>query len=138
MKDYREIIRDLRDDRDLSQAAVAKVLGTTQQYYSNYENGDNEMPIRAFILLAEFYGVSVDYLLGRPAGGQGYDMMSSRINGSTTVGDAVSEILKLSPPNRDAVVDYIFMQNLKEEHYRQNEKSRGPQTDTPTDAATDQ
>ena len=64
MKTYVEIIRELREDRDLSQSDVAKVLGTTQQVYSRYEKGENEMPIRHLITLCKFYKVSADYILG--------------------------------------------------------------------------
>ena len=64
MKTYVEIIRELREDRDLSQSDVAKVLGTTQQVYSRYEKGENEMPIRHLITLCKFYKVSADYVLG--------------------------------------------------------------------------
>ena len=46
MKTYPEILRDLREDRDYTQAQIAEVLGTTQQVYSRYENGINEMPVR--------------------------------------------------------------------------------------------
>ena len=138
MKNYQEIIRDLRTDRDLTQTDIAKVLGTKQQHYSKYENGENEMPVRAFVVLADFFGVSVDYLLGRPAGGQDYDVLESKINSNTTAGEVISDILSLDPANCDAVVDYIFMQKLKEEHYRQNEKSNSRQTDTPPETAVDQ
>ena len=64
MKTYVEIIRELREDRDLSQRDIAKVLGTTQQVYSRYEKGENEMPIRHLITLCKFYKVSADYILG--------------------------------------------------------------------------
>jgi len=46
MKEYWEIIRELREDRDLRQADIAELLHTTQQVYSRYEKGINEMPIR--------------------------------------------------------------------------------------------
>ncbi|MEG1179427.1 MAG: helix-turn-helix transcriptional regulator [Oscillospiraceae bacterium] len=64
MKTYMEIIRDLREDNDLSQSDVAKVLGTTQQVYSRYETGQNELPIRHLITLCNFYKVSADSILG--------------------------------------------------------------------------
>ena len=64
MKDYYEIIRGLREDRDLTQSDVAKLLGTTQQVYSRYEKGINEIPIRHIITLCKFYNVSADYILG--------------------------------------------------------------------------
>ena len=64
MKRYWEILRELREDHDLSQKAVAAVLGTTQQVYSRYECGENELPIRHLITLCRFYAVSADYVLG--------------------------------------------------------------------------
>ncbi|MBQ2664822.1 MAG: helix-turn-helix transcriptional regulator [Clostridia bacterium] len=64
MKEYNEIIRELREDNDLTQETVAQHLNTTQQVYSRYENGTNEMPIRHLIALCKFYGVSADYILG--------------------------------------------------------------------------
>jgi len=64
MKEYWEILRELREDRDIKQITIAKVLGTTQQVYSRYENGINELPIRHLKTLCEYYGVSADYILG--------------------------------------------------------------------------
>lgn len=57
-------IRDLREDRDLIQTAVAKILGCTQQTYSRYESGEITIDIYNLIKLADFYGTSCDYLLG--------------------------------------------------------------------------
>ena len=64
MKTYVERIRELREDHDLTQGAVAGYLGTTQQVYSRYEKGINEMPIRHILSLCKFYKVSADYILG--------------------------------------------------------------------------
>ena len=64
MKEYWEILRELREDRDLKQANIADVLGTTQQVYSRYENGINELPIRHLKTLCQYYNVSADYVLG--------------------------------------------------------------------------
>ena len=66
MKEYWEILRELREDHDLRQADVAAVLHTTQQVYSRYEKGVNEMPIRHLRTLCEFYHVSADYILSLP------------------------------------------------------------------------
>lgn len=57
-------IRDLREDRDLSQTEVALLLGMSQRSYSNYENGLSKWSPEMLITLAEYYDVSVDYLLG--------------------------------------------------------------------------
>lgn len=64
MKEWYEILRGLREDRDLKQADVARLLGTTQQVYSRYENGINEIPLRHIVTLCRFYRVSADYILG--------------------------------------------------------------------------
>lgn len=63
--EYCHIIRDLREDADLTQAQVAAVLGTSQTMYARYERGANEMPIRHLLTLCELYQVSADYILGR-------------------------------------------------------------------------
>ena len=57
-------IRDLREDHDLSQAQIAKVLRTTQQQYSKIETGKADISGEKLKLLAEFYNVSADYILG--------------------------------------------------------------------------
>ena len=58
-------IRDLREDRDLTQKQVAQMLGMSQTGYSKYETGENDIPTIVLIKLADFYQTSVDYLLGR-------------------------------------------------------------------------
>ncbi len=58
-------IRNLREDRDLKQSELALVLSCTQACYSNYENGRREIPSASLAVLADFYAVSVDYLMGR-------------------------------------------------------------------------
>ena len=57
-------IRDLREDRDVSQAEMAKLLNCSQQTYSRYETHTTEIPLESLIFLAEYYETSVDYLLG--------------------------------------------------------------------------
>lgn len=61
---YCERMRAIREDRDLTQTDIAKVLKTTYQYYSTYESGQREMPLRRAIELARFYDLSLDYLVG--------------------------------------------------------------------------
>lgn len=57
-------IRNLREDKDLYQKDVAKMLGISQQYYSEYESCNRAIPIFHLIKLAEFYNVSIDYIVG--------------------------------------------------------------------------
>ena len=58
-------IRDLREDRDLTQKQVAQMLGMSQTGYSKYETGENDIPTIVLIKLADFYQTSIDYILGR-------------------------------------------------------------------------
>ncbi len=62
--DYAQRIRDLREDKDLTQTDIANILNTNQKVYSRYETAENEMPIRHLITLCKFYNVSSDYILG--------------------------------------------------------------------------
>ena len=58
-------LRDLREDKDLNQTQIAKELGMSQTGYSKYETGENDIPTAILIKLANFYNVSIDYLLGQ-------------------------------------------------------------------------
>ncbi len=58
-------IRDLREDNDLKQKDLAKILSVDQSTYSDYENGRINVPIEQLIKIADFYNVSLDYLVGR-------------------------------------------------------------------------
>ncbi|MBQ2895893.1 MAG: helix-turn-helix transcriptional regulator [Oscillospiraceae bacterium] len=62
---YQKRLRDLREDRDLTQEDIARLLGTSQTMYARYERGASELPIRHLVALAEFYKVSTDYILCR-------------------------------------------------------------------------
>ena len=64
---YQRRLRDLREDHDKTQQQIADILGTSQTMYARYERGANELPLRHLLTLADYYGVSVDYLLGRSA-----------------------------------------------------------------------
>lgn len=59
---YRRI-RDLREDRDLTQAQMGIILSCSQRVYSNYERGELDIPTEILIKLAAFHGVSIDYIL---------------------------------------------------------------------------
>jgi len=63
--EYQRRLRDLREDHDKTQQDIADILGTSQTMYARYERGANELPLRHLLKLADYYGVSADYLLGR-------------------------------------------------------------------------
>lgn len=57
-------IRNLREDKDLTQTQMGKILSCSQRVYSNYERGDIDIPTEILIKLSKFHNVSVDYILG--------------------------------------------------------------------------
>ena len=57
-------IRDLREDHDLTQTKLAKLIGMSQTGYSKYETGENDVPTSILIKLALLYNTSIDYILG--------------------------------------------------------------------------
>ncbi|MBC5688035.1 helix-turn-helix transcriptional regulator [Mediterraneibacter sp. NSJ-55] len=60
-----ERIRELREDRDITQQKIADFLHVTQKTYSRYENGERNIPTEILIQLADYHHVSIDYLVGR-------------------------------------------------------------------------
>lgn len=56
-------LRDLREDKDINQTNIAKILGMSQTGYSKYETGENDIPTQILVKLAIFYNTSIDYLL---------------------------------------------------------------------------
>jgi len=62
--DYRQRLREIREDRDLSQADVGRLLHKSQQGYSHIENGRAELKIEDLIVLCQYYHLSADYVIG--------------------------------------------------------------------------
>jgi len=58
-------IRNLREDKDMTQKQMGEILSCSQRVYSNYERGELDIPTEILIKLADFHGVSVDYILNR-------------------------------------------------------------------------
>ena len=58
-------IRNLREDKDMTQSQMGEILSCSQRVYSNYERGDIDIPTVTLCKIADFHKVSVDYLLGR-------------------------------------------------------------------------
>lgn len=61
---YYQRIKDLRIDNDKSQEEIARIIGTSQSYYAQYENGKRSIPFERVIILAKYYNVSLDYIAG--------------------------------------------------------------------------
>ena len=63
MKTIQELLRELREDKDLNQSDISEILNVSQTTYSRYENGILDIPSISLIKLARFYNTSIDYLL---------------------------------------------------------------------------
>ena len=63
MKTYPRL-KELREDADKKQEDIAEIIGTSQSYYAQYENGKRDLPFSRAIALAEYYNVSLDYIAG--------------------------------------------------------------------------
>ena len=61
---YYQKLKELREQKNLSQEDVGKLIGTTQENYSRYERGERALPINHYITLAKYYNVSIDYMVG--------------------------------------------------------------------------
>ena len=114
MKSVIELFRELREDRDSSQSDIAAVLGISQQHYSKYETGEYELPLRHFITLAEYYGVSADYLIGRCSHGEKTALEMVYVTRDCTCEKLLQDTLSLSEHGRKSVVEYVELQLLKE------------------------
>lgn len=57
-------LKDIREDFDKTQAEIARVIGTSQSYYAQYENGKRTIPFERMVILAKYYNISLDYFAG--------------------------------------------------------------------------
>ncbi|MBD5154487.1 MAG: helix-turn-helix transcriptional regulator [Oscillibacter sp.] len=114
MKNVIDLLRELREDHEYSQSDIAAILGISQQHYSKYETGEYELPLRHFITLANFYGVSADYLIGRCSYDEKTSLELVYITRDYTCEKLVQDTLSLSEHGRKSVVEYVELQRLKE------------------------
>lgn len=116
IKHISEIVRNLREDRDLYQKDVAKALGMTQQQYSNYENGSSEFSAHYIVILAKFFNVSADYLLGLSDCKHKPEALQQPIIPGCTAEHLLDMILSLSKCGRQNAVELIKMIKIKEKY----------------------
>jgi len=109
-----DLFRELREDHDYSQSDIAAILGISQQHYSKYETGDYELPLRHFITLVKYYGVSADYLIGRCSYDEKKPMELIYVTRDCTCEKLIRDTLSLSEHGRESVVEYVELQRLKE------------------------
>ena len=107
MKELCEMMRDLRQDHDLTQKAVAAHLGISQQCYSGYERGRCAVPLWAVTKLAQLYRVSADYLLGLDTSYFGTWNLMNIYHNDVTMYKIVYDLQKVKKNKREELLSYI-------------------------------
>lgn len=115
MKKCFELIRELREDTDLTQKQIATKIGTTQQQYSKYETGATELSVKALSELANFYHVSTDYLLGRVSYSANLAELEQTLLNDSQLSQLLSNFNKLPPHSKDSVIEYVNLHLLKQQ-----------------------
>lgn len=115
MKDIIKILRELREDRDLTQKQVAEAIGKTQPYYYRYESGKYSLPFKTAIELAEFYDITTDYLAGRTSSPLSIDVLNKPLINGRTGGEILADFEKLNEKDKEDVLKYIEILKTKAE-----------------------
>ena len=121
-------LRSLREAAGKTQGDISKLLGTTQQIYSRYETGKNELPLHHLINLSNFYNVSTDYLLGRipyqrlPSG------FTEPLLQNVTIGEFVFRVSSFSSNSKRKLIEYINFLTYLENSAKKKAKTGGAKT----------
>ncbi len=112
-------LKDLRDDKDLRQKDVAKIINTSSNYYGNYESGKRPIPFERVIELANFYNVSIDYIAGRTTDKRG--LTRSELSDKET--ELIKKFRSLSESGKGRILERmdIIVQEESEElsHFKE-------------------
>lgn len=108
MKSLGRILRELREDHDLKQKDIAKILGTSQQIYSNYENDKSEIPLHHLVTLADFYHLSLDSLTNRTFPVDLLNLLNQNFHENMNNANLLLLVDSLPPHKRESLLDYIL------------------------------
>lgn len=108
MTRFGEILVQLRQETHLSQAQLGSEIFVSGGTISNYETGFHYPDVEKLIKLAEYFGVSIDYLLGRSISKLSPDVFEQNIQDDTTVGDIVRSLQHLSPDRKRAICTTVM------------------------------
>ena len=103
MTNFGEILMQLRQEKHLSQAELGNVIFVSGGTISNYEKGVHCPDVEKLVALAEYFGVSIDYLLGRSRSRLSPDVFDQTLHEETTVGDVVQALQHFSPTRKRAI-----------------------------------
>ena len=102
-----ELIAELRQDNGMTQRQLGEILSVTSGTISNYENGVHLPDIEKVIILADYFHVTADYLLGRTSSSVSPEMLQNQIINGKTLADLIDAFTKL-PPNRQQALGLII------------------------------
>lgn len=114
--DFGEKILQLRMEKGIYQKELAAYLQVSVGTVCNYELGVHHPDYDTLCKLADYYGVSVDYLLGRTQFRGCLDSLNHPLTDNYTVSDLLNTSLQLDPPNAHALVEYVNLLKLKQQH----------------------
>lgn len=111
MAQFGELLAELREDRKLTQKDLAKIIYVSPGTISNYENGVHYPDIEKLIVLADFFHVTTDYLLGRCSANLSPDILNETIIGELTAGSVIHDIRGLTQDRKQALA--VVLSDMK-------------------------
>lgn len=100
-------LKNLRENKDLKQSQIADALHISQQNYSRYENGQVELPLGTLVQLADYFDVSVDYLLGRTMSQKDFDTIKDHKILDRPVHEVLNELNNMTANQQKSLFDYL-------------------------------
>ena len=104
MAQFGDLLAELRQDRGLTQSELGKVISVTSGTISNYEHGFHLPDLEKLVLLADYFGVSTDYLLGRISSNLPIDVLQKALTDGTPVSDVIHSLFQLPPDRQRAIL----------------------------------
>ena len=114
MRSFGEILTSLREERGIYQKELAAILKVSVGTVSNYENNIHFPDQEALLQLADYFGVTVDYLLGRTSYRYSLDTLNEEYAPGMTVAELVDIVQHFSPQNMASFLDYIELLQLRQ------------------------
>ena len=104
MAQFGDLLAEPRQDRGLTQSELGKVISVTSGTISNYEHGFHLPDLEKLVLLADYFGVSTDYLLGRISSNLPIDVLQKALTDGTPVSDVIHSLFQLPPDRQRAIL----------------------------------
>ncbi len=121
-----ERLRGLRESAGKTQGEISKLLGTTQQIYSRYETGKNQLPLHHLLTLSSYYNVSTDYILGRISYQRLPSDFAKPLIPNVTIGEFVFRVSSFSNSSKKRLIEYVnFLTFLENSEKKKTKTGKG-------------